>query len=566
MRILLAVAFTLATVSQALAADLKVAAIKATHRDGQTFVTWRDVAAGEAGAAYRYSIYRSPQPITAANLSDATLCMSGVLNNSAKLYGSAFNMKDRLDPTKPYATLANGGQPLPAWSGLAVVTTSEPRKAYYAVIATDTSSAPASEVIPGESATTAAVEEQPAPIQAIKLYDSHERTGPYVKNTALSGKKGLPLHVTLHGSNGAGGGAGAYGDYFLYFGTPQMGYRDGLAGVFSIEEMKSPSNRLLLRARDAVEHPSGARAMETYWFGYACKPQLAAHDDVRFYPYTENQLAWIVAWAVKYYEADPNRVTMGGSSSGGVGSFNVGMHHPELFSAVYPTTARVRKVPAISLDRQLAKGASVLMDDGKTDYADRANGPKFVSEHTRDLPFVGWAVGRRDYAATWQEQIDMVRAMTAAKHGFAFSWNNGDHSGGGAASQQIQKWYPSEVFARNLSYPALGNSSINQNMGGGDPADGDLEGGINLGFRWKDVVDESGRWSVSLANELAKDAMTVDVTPRRCQQFKPRPGDAIRWANSTGDTGTAVADAHGLVTIERLKILPGTPTVLTLSK
>ena len=47
-----------------------------------------------------------------------------------------------------------------------------------------------------------------------------------------TGKTGLPLHVTLHGSQGAVGGAGTYGDYYLYFGTPEMGYRDGLAGVF----------------------------------------------------------------------------------------------------------------------------------------------------------------------------------------------------------------------------------------------------------------------------------------------------------------------------------------------
>ena len=39
-----------------------------------------------------------------------------------------------------------------------------------------------------------------APIQPIKLFDSKERTGRYVANTALSGRAGLPLHVTLHGS------------------------------------------------------------------------------------------------------------------------------------------------------------------------------------------------------------------------------------------------------------------------------------------------------------------------------------------------------------------------------
>jgi hypothetical protein len=77
------------------------------------------------------------QPITADNLDKAELCYHGVLNCSAKLFGHAFNMKDRLDPAKPYAILEVGGKPLPPWSGLAVHTVQKPGKAYYAIVATD---------------------------------------------------------------------------------------------------------------------------------------------------------------------------------------------------------------------------------------------------------------------------------------------------------------------------------------------------------------------------------------------------------------------------------------------
>ena len=44
--------------------------------------------------------------------------------------------------------------------------------------------------------------------------------------------------VELHASQGQGGPAGDYGDYYLYFATPEMGYRDGLPGVFSVEERR----------------------------------------------------------------------------------------------------------------------------------------------------------------------------------------------------------------------------------------------------------------------------------------------------------------------------------------
>ena len=101
----------------------------------------------------------------------------------------------------------------------------------------------------------------------------------------------------------------------------------------------------------------------------------------------------------------------------------------------------------------------------------------------------------------------MVKAMTAARHGFAFAWNDGDHSSGAQPMARVLKYYPPDLFARNKSYPAFGNSTIDQKLGSGDPKDGDLEGGINLGFKWSDVVDEDVKWSVRLANELAENDM-----------------------------------------------------------
>lgn len=542
-----------------------ITSIRAVYRHGQTFVTWNDLAEGEAGANYRYSLYRSDQPITAQNLDQAELCYRGVLNNSARLYGTAFNRKDRIGPDKPYCVIEEGGKPLPPWSGLAVVTVPEPGKSFYAVVATDLKLKPVSQVVPGHSATTSPVDEKSAPIQPIKLYDAKERKGPYVTSTSITGKKGLPLHVTLHGSQANGGGAGEYGDYYLFFGTRDMGHRDGLPGVFSVTEVRDKAgNHLLLRARDALEHPSGTRAMETYWFGYWCVPQWAKHAEPRVYPFTENQLTWMTRWTAERYGADLNRITMGGSSSGAVGSMNVGFRHPELFAAVFPVAGRVRKVPAISLEGKLERGAPALMSDGKTSYHDHVDGPRFATQHRDDLPFLCWACGRHDGYATWQEHIDMVRALTEAHHGFAFSWNNGGHGDGGKAMQALARNYPAAKFARNQSYPALGHSSLNQNMGNGDPKEGDLVGGINLGFGWKDVLDEPGRWSITLSNDLAKADMTVDLTPRRCQQFKPRPGDRLHWTTSTGGSGTITADLHGLVTVPRVVIQPGEGTRLTI--
>lgn len=129
---------------------------------------------------------------------------------------------------------------------------------------------------------------------------------------------------------------------------------------------------------------------------------------------------------------------------------------------------------------------------------------------------------------------------------------------------KVLKYCPPELFARNKSYPAFANSSIDQKLGNGDPKDGDLEGGINLGFKWSDVVDEDATWSVRLSNELATGDMTADVTPRRCQKFKVRPNAEVSWKTSDGASGKVVADAAGLVTVPLVKLSPGKDTVLTI--
>lgn len=549
----------------AVAAEPEVTGIRAVYRDGQTFVTWTDAAEGEAGAKFRYSLYRSERPITADNLKGAELCYYGVLNNSAKLFGSAFNSKDRLDPAKPTAIIVEGGKPLPMWSGLAVHTIRKPGKAFYAVVATDEKHVPLSRVVPGQSATTEPVVEEVAPIRPIKLYDSKTR-GIYSAQTSITGQKGLPLRVLLHASQGQGGGAGDYGDYYLYFATPEMGYRDGLPGVFTVQERREKTgNYLLLQGRDAIEHPSGTRAMETYWFGYNCVPQHATHAEPRACPFTERRQEWITDWVTKTYAADPERVTVSGGSMGAWGSTTYALRHPERFAAVYPNRPRTRQRALPSLVSLPVTKTPALMDDGKDDFFTRMDMVKFVTDHRGDLPLYGWCCGRRDGFATWQEQIDMVKAMTTAKHGFAFAWNNGDHSSGSEPMARVLKYYPPELFARNRSYPAFANSSIDQNPGDGDPKSGDLEGGINLGFRWSDVVDEETQWSVKLSNDLSTADMTVDVTPRRCQSFKPRL-NAVRWSTSAGESGSVTADAAGVVTVPRVKLSTGKTTVLTLTQ
>jgi hypothetical protein len=540
-------------------APVEVTCVAAVSRHGQTFITWKDVAEGDAAAQYRYDVYRSDKPFTSGT-NGAERCLAGVLYYSAKQFGSAFNKLDRLNPDKPTAILEPGGKPLPMGSGLGVVTVPADRRSYYAVVATDIKGVALDKPVPGRSATAEPVDEKVAPIQPILREDSMHRKGPYIAQTCVSGQKGLPLFVELHASSGQGGGAGEYGDCYLYFSRPEWGWMDGLPGVFSVDERRDGGNHLMLRNRDAIVTPQ-ATPMETYWFGYVCVPQWAIDRELRAYNFTERRTLWTIEWVIRKYEPDPERVYANGGSMGAWGSTTFAFRHPEIFAAVYPNRPRIRQRGMPALEKPKA-GQQVLMDDAKTPYLERMDLVRFATEHHEDLPAYIWCCGRRDGFATWQEQVDMVKAMTASHHGFAFAWNDGDHSSGAAPMAKLMKYYGADKFRRNRSYPAFGNSSINNDPGPGDPKVGDMEGGINLGFSWNQVVDEESRWSVTLSNDLCQAEMTVDVTPRRCQKFKPAAAAKCAWSNTAGGSGEVVADAHGLVTVNQVKIKPGETTVL----
>jgi hypothetical protein len=74
------------------------------------------------------------------------------------------------------------------------------------------------------------------------------------------------------------------------------------------------------------------------------------------------------------------------------------------------------------------------------------------------------------------------------------------------------------------------------------------------------VVDTPKSWEMTLklTDKAPKDTCSVDVTPRRLQQFKVKAGTTVAWTSSSGgkqvQSGKATADKHGLITIEGLTV------------
>jgi hypothetical protein len=467
-----------------------------------------------------------------------------------------------------------------------VYTVEKDGRGYYAVIATDLELKPLSRVVPGKSATTEPVEEKVAPPQPI-------RQVPPRNNEFSDGEvpKGLPVYVGMHGSSGSK----ARRNTFAYFSPKkEMGWRAGQPGGFSLSVRKGDNPRISLSPRETLDTPAGVTGVEGLWFGLWCKPYWATDPEPRAYPISEKRVKWLVDWVVKTYGADPNRIATGGQSMGAYGSMKIGLRYPKTFCAIYPTGPRCRMgkgLYGITPDGKKTKfyltgnvptpekklhpkflralgGKRLLMPDGKTVYFDYLDAPALIERSHDDLPFLCVMGGRNRGKVwvgigPWGDQVDTVRALVKNRHGFAFCWDNGTH---GSAKKQFRKlceYYPWRRFALNLSYPAFSNSSMDDEIG---YEKGPKEGYINLGFVWTDPVDEVDKWESVISNAEAKEDITVDVTPRRCQKFKVEPGEELKWTHTGGATGTVTADEWGLITIEKVPIKHEGKTTLTITR
>ena len=278
----------------------------------------------------------------------------------------------------------------------------------------------------------------------------------------------------------------------------------------------------------------------------------------------------MVNWATQNYGTDPNRIYATGQSMGGWGSVSYAFHRPDIFAAVFPILPRFThsSVPNLTTKTySVITPSSPLMPDQTTSYSSKMDSITFASQTHSDLPFIGWAIGRNDAYAPWTTQVAMVNALERNHHGYAFSWNNGDHTTGANAMTPILQMYDGK-FRKNVSYPAFSQSSINSNMGNGDLSTGDTSGGMNLGFEWTTPIDTRDNWSVGISNNLipvSQSSMTVTVTPRRTQNFDPSPGEVINYSTSGSQSGSVVTDSYGLVTIRNIILQKNATTTISLT-
>lgn len=386
--------------------------------------------------------------------------------------------------------------------------------------------------------------------------------------------EGAPLVVWLHSRGG---------------GMPQGGIESMVKGVGGTGEggvYRSPEGFCVL-VLDSMRqfNVQANQTHEEFWWGGSGKFCGPKEGDVprllKGETSCEKRCLETIEWVIRRYKIDRNRVYLCGNSMGGQGTLAFGLPHGEIFAAINGNVPATIWFPAARM--------------GFVDEKCQDN-PAFDPTRFADPPVcVDWS-GSDD---VWSRNHDVIyRNMAKYKYNFIGLWGNYGHCGDvGAARKKnpLVERFDWLSIRKNAAYPVFTNASsddkcpwpfsvwkpVENNWGGwaGDIR-GDSQkaiaagakpiGQVNGFFRWENLKDQKNGISMNLflvtAQELGIDELsddpntlsvpmkaTADVSLRRIQAVKVKPGQSVKWEFG-GKKGSVKADANGLITIPALTI------------
>ena len=541
--------------------------VRGAYRNGQVFLQW-----DEAGLApdARLSVYSATAPITAKNLAKATCLAQHILVGSGRDWGFDPASFEKGVPSTNHQgwRLATGAARINPKSGLLVHTVTEATAGarHYAV------------QVEGQATLAASAKPIAGKVEQVQPVWQSD-TGDLPK--ASTGKDGS-LWFSLHG-RGGGATAGKRKGRFncIWFGDATQGWREGLANKLTVHVTKdrvtiTPLNRTwvsrpVLESGDGRDHNP---AINTWWYGYHSEIWRSTKTPTAVAPnYTERYLLALVRWAQNHLGTDPNRTYIRGGSMGGSGTVAMATHFPEVFAAAY---AQVPVYSCTFLGRSSASRLEcmvgslkreVLTEDG-IPLLDYMNGARNVLAAKVDLPPIFATNGRKDGSIPWENNPPFYAAMNKSRQAFAVYWNNGAHGMSREAPKDAKAWVGLlERYRLNQAYPAFSNCSDNKNYGNGNAKDGDLIGWINRGVSWRDLKDTASELSlvVTAQHPVIQYPVTVDVTLRRVQAFKVKPGDTVK-ATVGERTVTVTADPNARITIPAVSIPDAKGTMIRITR
>jgi len=556
----------------------QVAGLRAGHKAGQTFLTWKEVdppAIEEPIAekdlralkrklsqakATRYRIYRSGKPI--ASLEGLTPIGEALPLTcwNADYHGGSDNPKH----TASRYIAEEGKDALPHGTGIYVHNPKEPGEAYYAVtVATDgkenTALSEGNALAKGVSETVGRGvpvlqrTETPKSWQYVDGPTLHyyvrweappncaEESRAYDYVVGIPPKLAKPAPVGIHLHCWGGSLNGGYGWWY------------------------NAEKGDILIASNQIPYDWWTGYHELYWKGPR-KREDWQKGVVR--PYSTTRMLSFLDWVATKWDVDLTRTHTAGNSMGGSGAPMFAIRYPDkiAWAIGWVGVHNPAKTPQFKGSYAGSYGEpewGVKFEDG-TPVWDHYNDAWYLRQHPdKEIGFITFSNGKNDGAIGWPQAVEFLRALQDTRRPHLFHWAMGGH--GVRATMPVtlaERVLPIDIRV-DQTLPAFTRCSLDDDPGNGEQKDGDPKGQANAYLYWetKDIIDEAGKWemTVGLIAKAPEGQCTVDITPRRCQAFKPKPGEKVKWTNTAaGDpaaqAGEATADQWGLVTLEKVKV------------
>ena len=578
-----------------------VTGLAARHRGGQTILTFREVnspltaetigiedfaalrrklAASRPQVAYR--VYRSADgPITPATIGKAALVDEvGQLTAWNDEYYGGTGKKD--SPTLRYA-VQDGKPPVPPGTGIYAHNPPAAGKAWYAVAAAVDGQEDLDAL--GEGCTAGPVDETVGPGEPVLQRTETPKEFNYVANPTLRyyvrweapprcNLPSRPFDYVVAEPAKPVWPAPVYIAFHCWGANLNSGY-----GWWY---QRPPSTSLLI-ATNQIPYD--------WWTGYhESKDTWRPWSQGAVRSYSFARIDAFYEWVCGKWQVDRTRTIAGGNSMGGSGSCVYATHHAASVAwvASWVGVHTPAQTPTFHESYEGCYGRvawKLKHESGQAafDYFDDA---AWVRSHPEvSMPLMCFGNGKDDGAIGWPQALEYFRALQEARQPHVFHWDLGGHSvrctlpGPGASGSSMAL-----DVRTDQSLPAFTACSLDEDPGTGkaltppkelkggdgrvrkDYYDGDPSGHANRWLYWetKDVVDEPKAWEMTilLTKDAPADECTVNVTPRRCQKFKPAAGAILSWTAKYADgrpavSGKGTADKWGLVTMEKIKATKG---------
>jgi len=309
------------------------------------------------------------------------------------------------------------------------------------------------------------------------------------------------------------------------------------------------------------------------WWGWSQAQRDRAKYETEPTP-GEKRILDTIDWAAKKYKTDRNRTYLCGVSMGGCGTLGLGLAHGDIFAAVMTWACAGTEYAAYlrGFPPPLADQAS---DDEKAAWTRQISGVG-----RPDPPIVLDITSQAD---DWSKTQDvLLLAARAGRLPLVVGWGPFGHS---EFRLDIVKYplsavaldFPWREIRRNHAYPVFTHATSDQRAPWlNPPEEFDETGQINAYFRWQVERDRRTRFSMRLwvANPNVTnappmpEAITADITLRRLQKFKVKPGSTYAWQISSDGckiaSGTVQPDEANLLTIPQVT-LTAIPAKLSLN-